>query len=87
MVTRFWSLTLHVTSFNPAEPGRNVTLAVPWPPVIAASPETVQRNVRSPLRAGGTEAVTVVALALTVAGPVMAPAASAPKTVTWVEGV
>ena len=68
-------------------PGRSVTLAVPWPAVIAASPETAQRNVRSPFCAAGIVAVRVVALVAIVELVVIAPAVSAETTVTVAVGL
>ena len=70
-------------------------LSVPWPLVIAASPETFQRKVRSALTAGGTDRETVAAVAAgvpagvaaAVAGAVMTPASVAEIAVTLVVAV
>jgi len=82
-VTRRCSVTSQLTSRSPGEPGLNENEFVPWPPVGAApAPATVQRNVRSPLFAGGNVAVADAAVVATEASTVIVPAVAAEITTT-----
>ena len=90
-MTRGWraaltKATAQETSLRPGLPGRTVMVGVPWPVVMAASPVTVQRKVRSALTAAGTLTVRVGALGpvavAAVAGALMVPAVAAEMAVT-----
>src|SRR5258707_9650154 len=82
-VTRGWRVTSRATSSRPGVPGLKAKVFVPWPLTgVPPTPPRVQRNVRSPLCADGTLALTLAVPFATVEFTVIVPARAGEMTAT-----